>query len=123
MPSSPSWVSTVIQSLIVSRIDMSNIDFVGVDPFAAVSPDDNIASLRIFIQYDPTDWIVIQDNREYSVLSVLSTLGGMWTGFNGIFALIFGAGMWVVLGKSMTVVRLWAGPFSFQHDDPPKIAT
>ena len=76
---------------------MSSIDFLGVDPFAAVSPDDNTASLRIFIQYDTTDWIIIQDNREYSVLSVLSTLGGMWTGFNGIFALIFGAGMLVVL--------------------------
>ena len=131
------------QSLILSRIDMSNIDFLGVDPFAAVSLDDNTASLRIFLKYDPIDWIIIQDNREYSVLSVLSTLGGMWTGFNGIFAFIFGAGMLVVLGKLIillhgrvdrvhltlthfrcqTGVRLWAGPFSFQHDDPPRVAT
>ena len=79
---------------------MSRADYVGIDPFVAVSPDDNTASLRIFRQYDPMDRIVIQDNRESSVLNVLSTLGGMWTGFNGIFAFIFGAGMLVVLGKS-----------------------
>ena len=46
MSSSPSWVSTVRQHSIVSRIDISNIDYVGVDPFVGVSPDDNSVSLR-----------------------------------------------------------------------------
>jgi hypothetical protein len=75
------------------------IDIIGPDPFAVVSQDDNTASLRLFTHYDPSDWRIIQDHPEYSIFNVLSSLGGMWTVFNGIFAVIFGGSMLLVFGK------------------------
>jgi hypothetical protein len=54
--------------------------------------------MRLFQHYDPSDWVIVQDRREYSILMVLSSLGGMWTVANGIFALIFGGSMLIVLG-------------------------
>ena len=79
----------------------------GVDQFVVVSPNDNTASLRIFPGYDPTDWIVHQDDRQYSILNAISTLGGMWTIFDSVFVLVFGGSMLALLGKSF--LRLsWA---------------
>jgi hypothetical protein len=72
---------------------------VGPDPFTIVTPNENTASMRLFQHYDPSDWNIVQDLREYSVLDVFSSIGGMWTVFNGVFAVIFGGSMLLVLGK------------------------
>jgi hypothetical protein len=76
------------------------LDVVGPDPFAAVvAPNDNTASVRLFQHYDPSDWVIVQDHREYTIVGVFSSLGGIWTIVNGVFALIFGGSMLIVLGS------------------------
>jgi len=86
---------------------MARLDVIGPDPFAVVPPNDNTASVRLFQHYDPSDWVIVQDHREYSIVGIFSSLGGIWTVVNGLFALLFGGSMLIVLGaKPVSVFGL-----------------
>ncbi|KJA20332.1 hypothetical protein HYPSUDRAFT_43228 [Hypholoma sublateritium FD-334 SS-4] len=53
----------------------------------------NRSSLNIFLQDNYGEINLIQDYREHSVVDGLASVGGLWTAFGGIFAIIFGASM------------------------------
>lgn len=53
----------------------------------------NLSSLNIFQQDNYGETTFIQDYREKSVIAGFSVVGGLWTAFSGIFAILFGASM------------------------------
>ena len=68
-------------------------------PFLASDPSlnilrDNTATLRLYVQPNPSDWHLSIDYREKSILDGISALGGFWTVANGIFATLFGTTLW-----------------------------
>lgn len=67
----------------------------------------NISSLRLFPLLDnDTYYRMIQDSKENSVLSGFALMGGLWTFLNGIFAIIFGSTLLLVLfGMPLFFVR------------------
>ena len=80
----------------------SSVPFLTPDPLLNIPRDDNTATLRLYIQPDPTDWHVSIDYREKSILAGISALGGFWTVANGIFAIIFGTTLWwFLLGEGL----------------------
>jgi len=66
----------------------------GSDPQASssalISRAPDIATLRIIPLVDFSDWRIVQDYRDKSVLKGFSTVGGLWTFLGGIFAFLFG---------------------------------
>ncbi|KJA21276.1 hypothetical protein HYPSUDRAFT_88078 [Hypholoma sublateritium FD-334 SS-4] len=68
--------------------------FVGYYPDpAATFTGINRSSLNIFSQANYGELNFIQEYREHSVFDGLASVGGLWTAFGGIFAIIFGASM------------------------------
>lgn len=49
--------------------------------------------------YDVSDWRIVSDTSVHSVLSGLSSLGGIYTAINTIFVLIFGYALAGALGE------------------------
>jgi len=81
-----------------------NIDKVFPDPEPPISGE-NSSSLRIFIPGYPGDLPgsneLIKEVKPSSILTGISTLGGIWTFMTGIFSLVFGSPLLLVLfGKS-----------------------
>jgi hypothetical protein len=69
----------------------------------------NISTLHLspsnFLDYG---WTIVQDYRQYSVWNGFSSIGGLWTFLNGIFAIVFGSSMLVVLfGMSISLCGIW----------------
>ena len=62
------------------------------DPTATFTGS-NLSSLNVFWQDNYGELAFIQDYRENSVIAGFSSVGGLWTAFSGIFAIIFGASM------------------------------
>ncbi|KJA25454.1 hypothetical protein HYPSUDRAFT_213835 [Hypholoma sublateritium FD-334 SS-4] len=60
---------------------------------AATFTGSNLSSLNIFWQRNYGELAFVQDYRENSVVAGFSSVGGLWTAFSGIFAIIFGASM------------------------------
>ncbi|KJA20329.1 hypothetical protein HYPSUDRAFT_68540 [Hypholoma sublateritium FD-334 SS-4] len=62
------------------------------DPTATFTGS-NRSSLNIFSQANYGEVPFVQDNQEKSVIAGFSSVGGLWTAFSGIFAILFGASM------------------------------
>ena len=62
------------------------------DPAAAFTGS-NLSSLNIFWQDNYGELSFVQDYRENSVIAGFSSVGGLWTAFSGLFAIIYGASM------------------------------
>jgi len=77
-----------------------NIDKITPDPDPSIS-EKILSSLRIFIPEDlvllPGSKVMIQDVRQSTILTGTSILGGLWTFMTGIFSLIFGSSLLLVL--------------------------
>jgi hypothetical protein len=73
---------------------ISSVPFLTPDPSLNIPRNDNTATLRLYIQPDPSNWRLSIDYREKSILAGISALGGFWTVANGIFAAIFGTTLW-----------------------------
>ena len=65
------------------------------DPETSVSPSiprsTDVASIRIIPPFDRSEWRIIRDLRNKSVLSGFSSVGGLWTALAGVFAVLFGS--------------------------------
>ncbi|KAF8148833.1 hypothetical protein B0H34DRAFT_802726 [Crassisporium funariophilum] len=55
------------------------------------------ATLRLFGQNDISEWKIVGDYRDKSVWSGLSEVGGFWTFLNGVFAVVFGSGLLLIV--------------------------
>ncbi|KJA20333.1 hypothetical protein HYPSUDRAFT_816951 [Hypholoma sublateritium FD-334 SS-4] len=62
------------------------------DPFATFNGS-TLSTLNIFAQDNYGEVNFLQDYREKSVIGGFSSVGGLWTAFSGIFAILFGASM------------------------------
>jgi len=65
------------------------------DPQAGTSPliaqGSEVATIRITPQNDPSEWKIIRDYRDKSVLKGFASVGGLWAALGGIFAVLFGS--------------------------------
>ncbi|KAF8895219.1 hypothetical protein BD779DRAFT_1498193 [Infundibulicybe gibba] len=59
--------------------------------------DNNTATLRIYLQNDMRDWVVVEDYREKAIWDGFASVGGFWTFFDGLFAIVFGSGLMLVV--------------------------
>ncbi|KXN83768.1 hypothetical protein AN958_01095 [Leucoagaricus sp. SymC.cos] len=64
---------------------------------ADVSDSHEISTLRLFPVRRDVAWRLIQDYNEDSVLSGFALLGGVWTFLNGIFSILFGCTLLLML--------------------------
>ena len=62
------------------------------DPIATFTGS-NRSSLNIFSQSNFGELDFVQDYRETTVIAGLSSVGGLWTAFSGIFTIVFGASL------------------------------
>jgi len=60
----------------------------GMTPLVPRSPE--ISTLCVYAMVDASEWIIVQDNREKSVIRGFSDVGGLWAFLSGAFAMIFG---------------------------------
>ena len=75
------------------------------DPLAQIIPfipsprAPEISTIRLLNQvvYDWTDWQIIQDDRQNSVVAGLASVGGLWTSVGGLFLIIFGTSVFRIL--------------------------
>lgn len=74
------------------------------DPNPPFPNDKNVATLRIQQQPDSRYYMVEQDYLEDSVLGGMATMGGLWTIFDGFFAMLFGGGL-LLAAVGMTLAR------------------
>ena len=65
------------------------------DPDVTFNPD--FGTLRLYSQDSWAETRVVQDYRESSVIAGFASVGGLWTTFSGIFAILFGASMLQIL--------------------------
>ncbi len=61
----------------------------GTSPLIAQGPE--VATIRITPQNDPSEWKIIRDYRDKSVLKGFASVGGLWAALGGIFAVLFGS--------------------------------
>jgi len=57
----------------------------------------NASTFQVFVQDDPSEWITILDERDESVLSGLSRIGGLWAFLGGVFTVLFGTSLLCIL--------------------------
>jgi len=74
----------------------------GPDPVAEISPisiprSPGISTLRTFAMIDSSERPFIQDNKENSIISGFSQIGGLFTFLSGIFTVGFGISLMRVL--------------------------
>jgi hypothetical protein len=67
----------------------------GISSFIPHSP--GISTLRAYAMVDPSEWVIVQDNRDKSVVRGLADVGGLWAFLSGAFAMIFGISLMRVL--------------------------
>ena len=99
-----------------------SIDKVFPDPDPPILGE-NVSSLRIFIPSDtaglPGTNEVVKDVKQFSVLGGTSILGGVWTFMTGIFSLIFGSSLLLVIfGRSsllLLLIHMWRLLITFRH--------
>jgi hypothetical protein len=75
---------------------ISQIAYLLNDPQAAalnIPQAPNISTIRISVQNDPSDWRIIQDYREKSILGGLSSVGGLANLFGVLFVVLFGSSL------------------------------
>ena len=72
----------------------SFVPFLTPDPSLNIPRDNNIATLRLYMQTDFSNYRLSTDYREKSILAGIAAVGGFWTVANGIFAIIFGTTLW-----------------------------
>lgn len=78
------------------------------DPLTPVSSMNNISTLRLSCNKVVNGWTIVQDYRQQSVLNGFSNVGGLWTFLNGIFAMIFGSSMLLLLfGRFLLLTGLF----------------
>lgn len=63
------------------------------DPEPLVPRGEDLSTLRLFMQTDPSEWRANVQQRNKSVWTGISAIGGFWTIADGIFALLFGVGL------------------------------
>ncbi|KIY65469.1 hypothetical protein CYLTODRAFT_492302 [Cylindrobasidium torrendii FP15055 ss-10] len=63
------------------------------DPDPLIPTGQDISTLRLFMQTDPSEWNAAVQERSKSVWSGISAIGGFWTFVDGIFAFIFGTSL------------------------------
>jgi len=84
-----------------SIIMISRVLNVFTDPKAGISPliprSLNTSTFRVFAQDDPSEWIIILDERDESVLSGFSRVGGLWAFLSGVFTAFFGTSLLRIL--------------------------
>lgn len=66
----------------------------------------NTATLRLYTQNDPSDWVVGQDFRDHYVLDGFSRVGGFWAFVNGLFAVFFGSTLATIIFGKFTPVSV-----------------
>jgi len=72
----------------------------------------DIATIRLTPQVDTSEWQVIQERRDKSVIRGLSSAGGLWTALGGLLSIFFGS----------SIMRLMFGRyFSFIPSAKPYI--
>ncbi|KAJ7628937.1 hypothetical protein FB45DRAFT_919582 [Roridomyces roridus] len=90
----------------------------------------NLTSITISMPYYDTPTYVLQEVRDANPISGFSTLGGLWTSVDGVFAMVFGANVvYFLLGRRHlsalgiahvfqrgALIRRW-------HEDFPKLHT
>jgi len=77
-------------------------------PLIARGPD--VATIRIIPQNDPSEWNIIADSRNKSILKGFADVGGLWAALGGIFALFFGCTfMQIAFGLSRPKLLLYKG--------------
>lgn len=84
---------------------MSRIKNVWPDPRAStssliiVAPD--IATIRLTPSvFDRSDWQIIREYQDKSVIRSISSAGGLWTALGGILSILFGSSiMRIVFGE------------------------
>lgn len=67
------------------------------DTSSLLPAGNNIATLRLYMAFDETDYLVVQDFAENSIWAGLAAIGGLWTIIEGIFALIFGCSILFII--------------------------
>jgi len=65
------------------------------DPLAQTSlliPNSaEISTIRLTVQNDYSDWKILQDYREKSILNGFASVGGLGTFLGGLFAIVYGS--------------------------------
>ncbi len=65
-----------------------------------------IATIRLIPQFpNSSEWRIVQDRRDRSVIKGVSSTGGLWTALGGILAFLFGG----------SIFRTMFGKYSFAH--------
>lgn len=81
----------------LNRFFIANIQSLAPDPSPIDPKDNNTATLRLAPPFNPYEYAVEQEYVEHSVLSGLALMGGIWTSLNGVFAMVFGSTLLLVL--------------------------
>ncbi|TFK31603.1 hypothetical protein BDQ12DRAFT_618618, partial [Crucibulum laeve] len=104
-----------VRQRIRQRLNSGSLSFLGlftssrtfvVGDIVSLTPDPStsaiiprgpgMASLRIHVLFESTDWTISQEYREKTVWSGFATLGGFWTSISSGFAFLFGATLLLV---------------------------
>lgn len=64
---------------------------------SSITRGPDVANIRILSPNDFSDWRLIQDYRERSVLKGFAVVGGLWTFLCGVFATIYGPSLMQIL--------------------------
>ncbi len=79
-----------------------------MSPLITRRPD--VATIRITPQNDPSEWKIILDSRDKSILKGFANVGGLWASLGGIFALFFGCTfIQIAFGLSPPKLLLYKG--------------
>ena len=65
-----------------------------------------IATLRLSVMRDASQWDIIRDTKKNTFLSGFSKIGGLWTFLSGIFAAIFGSSLIRILFGASIIIHL-----------------
>lgn len=76
---------------------VTDLTAITTDPSPLVPHAENTATLRIWGQNDYSEWLIRRDYREKSVWAGFAAVGGFWTFLNGVFALLFGSSLLLIL--------------------------
>ena len=85
------------------------------DPRASASESDSprilkapdIATIRLTRQIDDSEWHIIQDRLDKSIIRGLASSGGLWTALGGILSLLFGSSiMRIMFGQYISSASL-----------------
>jgi len=68
-------------------------------PFIPTPQSPEISTIRLINRnaHDWSDWRIIQDDRQKSVVAGLASVGGLWTSIGGLFLIVFGTSVFRIL--------------------------